>query len=142
MSSWAVRSMVASALLTGGFVVGYAAHHPDPPPPARVVQVPKYLQPEDRIIEKPVMPQACKDAVRAAQLMQKAVDEYEEIVGGLPDLIDDAGVAIYTKDQAKLNKIQQKQIDLQADSVQALLNLREAKQNMDRTQPLCDSALR
>jgi hypothetical protein len=144
LNSPGFKVCVWAGVFFAAILMGYelGTHHAPPAPPARVVEVPKYIQPKDRVIEKKVMPEACKNAVKAAATMRAATDKYEAAVGELPQIIDDAGVALFNQDRAKLNDLRERQTKLQADSIQALLDLREAQQRLNDLQPKCDAALK
>lgn len=140
---WPGKVMVATVLITGGFLLGFAVgDDPPPPAPAPIVKtVPKYVE-REKVVTKKVTPSACLDAIKASRDIQKATDEYEQAIGELPNLLDDSYRAIHEKDLALLNELKTKEIKLEATSVAALLAIREAQERLNKLQPKCDEALR
>lgn len=120
---------ISTALLALGFVVGTSVDD-DPPPapeaPARVVQVPKYIE-RTKTVERAHLPQSCLDAVKASQELSNAVDSYEKEVGQLPRILDDAYLAIHNKNLTDINKLKSRQQAAESGSMTALLAIVEGK---------------
>jgi len=135
---WAGKVIVGTFLVTASFVTGVLVSNDDPPPvPEPVVkEVTKYVD-RTKTIEKRVMPQPCRDLVAAATVVQTATDRYEAAVGDLPRILDDTYRAIYNEDLKKLNELKKQSNDLQAASIKALLDIRDAEERIKALTPKC-----
>lgn len=131
------------ALIVGGFVVGMAVDD-DPPAepqgPAKVVQVPKYIE-RTKTIEKTYVPESCLKAVKASQELSEAVNRYEAEVGKLPRILDDAYLAIHNRNLADINKLKTRQQAAESGSMTALLEIVEKTKAADIEQRQCEKAL-
>lgn len=141
---WAGKTIVGTVLTVSAFVIGVNVgdDREDQPIPAPVVkEVPKYVE-REKVVEKKVVPKSCLEVIQSAVDVKKATDKYEDAVGRLPDLIDDTYQAIQSQDMRQLNQLKQQQIKLEADSIQALLDIRSAQERLDKLQPRCNAATR
>lgn len=136
---WPSKVAISTALLAVGFFVGMAVDD-DPPPvplaPARVVQVPKYIE-RTKTVERAYMPQSCLDAVKASQELSSAVDEYEGEMAKLPRILDDAYLAIHNENLADINKLKSRQQAAESGSMTALLDIVEKKKLADVEEAKC-----
>lgn len=136
---WAEKAIVGTVLVVTGFVVGAATtDNPPPTPPPVVKEVPKYIEREVKV-EKRVMPQSCRDLVAAAKRADAAVDTYENALGSLPRMLDDAYRGIYNRDLDLLNDLKQKEIKLEQASIQALLDMRDSRERVAKLTAKCDA---
>jgi len=132
-----------------GFVMGIVISismrpHPEPvrPQPRVTVTVTKEVQQPAQTITKNVIPEHCKAVIDAALKSQQAIESYEQQVGELPRLLDEAGTAIYTKDQNKLNQLKEQSIKADGDSVQNLIDIREQQENLKNAAPKCAAEMK
>jgi hypothetical protein len=136
-------------LLVIGCTVGTVAfsvfhQDPTPPPPPKPVtkiEIKEVPGPVTTITKYKSLPE-CADLIDDSLAVQKAVDNYEKQVGELPGQVDDAGKAIYLKDQNKLNSIREQNSELQANSIQALMDLQELQHKMKSDGPKCQTAIK
>jgi hypothetical protein len=136
--------VAATAFAAGTLFFAVFRHDAEPapvPPPTRVT-VTKEVPGPTQTVTKTTVPKSCLDLIQAAGFAQTAVQAYEQQVGDLPKLIDDAGTAVGSGDLKRLNGLRQKQIQLEADSIQSLLNIRDAQQRMTNSQTKCQKALK
>lgn len=139
-----VRLMIGVVAFAGGTVMFQILHH-EPPPPKPVIQkivVTKEVPGPTKTITKNTVPPDCVDYLKAAQRTQDAVTRYETQVGELPQLIDEASVAIGGGSLNKLNGIRQRDIQLESDSIKALEDLHEAQTDMKSANTKCQQALK
>lgn len=123
-----------------GMVIGISMRpHPEPvrPQPRVTVTVTKEVQQPAQVVTKNAIPEHCKAVIDAALKSQQAIESYEEQVGELPRLLDEAGTAIYTKDQNKLNALKERSAKADADSIQNLIDIREQQENLKNAAPKC-----
>jgi hypothetical protein len=130
-----------------GMVIGISMRpHPEPVrPQPRVtvtVTVTKEVPQPAQTVTKNAIPEHCKAVIDAALKSQQSIEAYEQQVGELPRLLDEAGSAIYTKDQAKLNELKQQSIKADGDSVQNLIDIREQQENLKNAAPKCAAEMK
>jgi hypothetical protein len=140
---WLAKFTAAVSLAVGGFVAGaIVTDDPDRPAPSvEVREVPKFVE-KEVIRETRVMPDSCRALVDASEKADVAVDKYEKTVGALPNMLDDAYRGIYNQDLKTLNRLKQQGIDLEAETIQLLLDIRAARERVDELRPKCNQATR
>jgi hypothetical protein len=128
-----------------GMVIGISMRpHPEPvrPQPRVTVTVTKEVEQPAQVVTKNAIPEHCKAVIDAALKSQQAIESYEEQVGELPRLLDEAGTAIYTKDQNKLNALKERSAKADADSIQNLIDIREHQENLKNAAPKCATEMK
>jgi hypothetical protein len=128
-----------------GMVIGISMRpHSEPvrPQPRVTVTVTKEVQQPAQVVTKNAIPEHCKAVIDAALKSQQAIESYEEQVGDLPRLLDEAGTAIYTKDQNKLNALKERSAKADADSIQNLIDIREQQENLKNAAPKCAAEMK
>jgi hypothetical protein len=128
-----------------GMVIGISMRpHPEPvrPQPRVTVTVTKEVEQPAQVVTKNAIPEHCKAVIDAALKSQQAIESYEEQVGELPRLLDEAGTAIYTKDQNKLNALKERSAKADADSIQNLIDIREQQENLKNAAPKCAAEMK
>lgn len=128
-----------------GFVIGVSGRpHQEPvrPQPRVTVTVTKEVPQPAQTITKSEIPTDCKTVIDAALKSQASIQSYEEQVGELPRLLDEAGTAIYTKDQNKLNDLKQRSEKADADSIQNLLDIREQQERLKNAASKCAAEMK
>lgn len=128
-----------------GFVIGITAHHdPEPvkPQPQVTVTVTKEVSQPAQTITRKEIPADCKTVIDAALKSQASIQSYEEQVGELPRLLDEAGTAIYAKDQNKLNDLKEQSVKADADSIQNLLDIREQQERLKNGASKCATEMK
>lgn len=137
------KLVASTALIVGGFVVGLAVDDDPPieaPGPARVVQVPKYIE-RTTTVEKTYIPDACLKSVKASQDLSEAVNLYESQVGKLPRILDDAYLAIHNQSLSDINKLKSRQQDAESGSMAALLDLHNKMKASTLAEKRCQQEL-
>lgn len=142
------------ALILGGlvsFVLGMLVTlatrpSPDQPKPRPTVTVTVTATVTKEVpgptVQVKTIPEHCKAVIDAALKSQQSIESYEEQVGELPRLLDEAGAAIYAKDQKRLNDLKQQSIKTDADSIQNLLDLHEQQENLKNAAPKCAAEMK
>ena len=93
-------------------------------------------------VQVKTIPEHCKAVIDAALESQQSIESYERQVGELPRLLDEAGAAIYAKNQNKLNDLKQQSIKADADSIQNLIDIREQQENLKNAAPKCAAEMK
>lgn len=139
----ASKIALSTVLLVGGFIVGMAVDD-DPPTrdegPAKVVQVPKYIE-RTNTVEKPYVPESCLKAVKNSQDMSEAVNRYEKQVGDLPRILDDTYLVIINKRLSDINDLKSRQQAAESGSMAALLEIIEKRKAAEESQRRCNKEL-
>lgn len=130
-----------------GMVIGISMRpHPEPvrPQPQKTVTVTvtKEVPQPAQIVTKNVIPEHCKAVIDAALKSQQSIQAYEEQVGELPRLLDEAGTAIGAHNLNKLNNLKQQSVKADADSIQNLLDIREQQENLKNAAPKCAAEMK
>lgn len=108
--------------------------------PVIVKHVPKIEKKiETRTVTKPVQAAPCLELAQIAQRMLKAADAYEAILGRETRIQDESYQATTDRNQAEMNKAAEDHRKIVRDTLDAALELQEAKKDLESAEKDCRS---
>lgn len=116
--------------------------HPPAPPPAPTKTVVKEKEVDRRVeVPKPYVPSQCKDAAALAREVNDLVAKYEAALGKENDILADAYTAVQDKNINELNSVSQQQINLKAETIGLLIDIRDKNDRLTKAVKQCEDGM-